>query len=107
MAREFVDPATGELHPESYYHKHNIDLATVIECVVCDGAFGFDIKIENIERMDVRAPEVFGIFAHFCASLVERSAKIDDDDERDKLQSIAAYVTKVMLEKLGHVRTDH
>jgi len=107
MAREFVDPATGELHPESWYHKRNIDLATVIECVVFDGAFGFDIKIENIERMDVKAPEVFGIFAAFCASLVERSAEIDDDDERDKLQSIAAYVSKVMLGKLGHVRTDH
>lgn len=107
MERQFVDPATGDLHPESYYHRQNIDLATVIEYVEFGNVMGFDIKIENIERMDVKAPEVFSIFAHFCASLVERSFETDDDDEREELQSIAAYVTKVMLGKLGHVRSDH
>jgi hypothetical protein len=107
MERRFVDPATGDLHPESYYHRQNIDLATVIEYLEFDNVFGFDIKIENIERMDVKAPEVFGIFATFCASLVERSFETEDDDEREELQSIAAYVTKVMLGKLGHVRSDH
>lgn len=100
-------PATGDLHPESYYHHQNIDLDTVIEYLVLDGAFGFDIKVENIERMDVKAPEVFGIFAHFCASLVERSFETEDDDERHDLQGVAAYVSKVMLGKLGHVHTDH
>lgn len=107
MERHFVDPATGELHPESYYRRENIDLATVIEFLQVEGGFGFDIRVENIERMDVQAPEVFAIFAQFTATLVERSMETDDDAEREELQSIAAYVSKVMLEKLGHERTAH
>lgn len=107
MERQFLDPVTGELHPESYYRKENIDLDTVLEFFQLEDAFGFDIKIENIERMDVQAPEVFSIFANFTAMLVEKSMEVDSDEEREELQSIAAYVSKVMLEKLGNGHTAH
>jgi len=107
MGRQFIDPATGDLHDESYYHKHNIDLATVLEYVELDGVVGFDIKVENIERMDVQAPEVFAIFADFTAALVQRSFETDDDKEREDLQGIAAYISKVMLGKLGYEKSSH
>ena len=106
MERMFVDPATGDLHPESYYHRENIDLATVMEYIEVDGSFGFDIQVENIERMDIRAPEVFAIFAHFVSAILEQSMQADDE-ERETLQGIAAYVSKVMMKKMGNEQSSH
>ena len=106
MERMFVDPATGDLHTESYYHRENIDLATVLEYIEVDGAFGFDIQVENIERMDVRAPEVFAIFAHFVAAILEQSIN-EDEEERKTLQGIAAYVSKIMMQKMGNEQSSH
>ena len=106
MERMFVDPATGDLHAESHYHRENIDLATVLEYIEVDGAFGFDIQVENIERMDVRAPEVFAIFAHFVAAILEQSIN-EDEEERETLQGIAAYVSKIMMQKMGNEQSSH
>ena len=106
MERMFVDPETGDIHEESYYHKQNIDLATVMEYIEVDGAFGFDIQVENIERMDIRAPEVFAIFAHFVAAVLEQSMQADEE-EREALQGIAAYVSKVMMKKMGNEQSSH
>jgi hypothetical protein len=103
----FIDPATGDMLPEGWYHKQNIDLATVIECVEVPGGLGFDIRLENIERMDVKTPKMFRIFAHFCATLIAQAMQEDDDKEREELQAIAAYISHVMMKKLGHETPTH
>lgn len=105
--RMFVDPVTGDMHPESWYHRENVDLATVIECHLIDGNLAFDVNLQNLNRLNVQAPEVFNMFAHFCAALVEESLQTEDDEEREHLQATAAYVSRVMMSKLGVVPTEH
>ena len=56
--------------------------------------------------MDVRAPEVFAIFAHFVAAILEQSIN-EDEEERKTLQGIAAYVSKIMMQKMGNEQSSH
>ena len=107
MERMFVDPATGDMHPESYYRMENIDLDTVLEAIEVDGVLGFNIKVENIERMNIQHPAVFAIFAHFCNTLQSAAMESDSDEEREEYAEIASFVSRVMLEKLGHKITKH
>lgn len=107
MGRMFVDPATGDMHPESYYRMENVDLDTVLEAFEIDGVFGFDIRVENIERMDIRHPAVIEIFALFVASLLEMSMKSEDPDEREKLEAVAIYVSKLLIEKETGRKVSH
>jgi len=107
MERMFVDPETGDMHPESYYRMEDIDLDTVLEAIEVDGVLGFNIKVENIERMNVKHPAVFSIFASFVSNLVSMAVETEDEDERDRLIETMHYVSKVMLEKMGHAFTKH
>lgn len=107
MERMFVDPETGDMHPESYYRMEDIDLDTVLEAFNMDGVLGFEIKVENIERMNIKHPAVFGIFASFVNKLLTMAVETEDEDERDHLVETMHYVSKVMLEKMGHAFTTH
>jgi hypothetical protein len=107
MERMFVDPETGDMHPESYYHQENIDLATVIEAIEIDGRFGFKIDVENIERMNVKHPAVFAIFSKFVSDLLSMAVETDDENMRDNLVETMHYVSNVMLEKMSHAFTKH
>ena len=82
MERMFVDPETGDIHPESYYHKQNIDLATVIEAVLFDNELGFVIIPENVPRMKVRHNAVFELFKEFMMNLSVLFTNVDDEQER-------------------------
>jgi ABC-type xylose transport system substrate-binding protein len=108
MERMFIDPATGDMHPESYYRMENIDLDTLLEAFeVEDGVLGFQINVKNIERMDVKHPAVFAVFAQFCEQLRDAAMQADDEDEQQQYAEIATFVSRVMLQKLGHTATKH
>lgn len=105
--RMFVDPATGDMHPESYYRMENIDLDTLLEAVEMDGDLAFEIKVHNIERMNIQHPVVFAIFADFCQSMQQAAVEAESDDDRETFENIAAYTARVMLQKLGKRVTQH
>lgn len=99
--RMFIDPKTGDPHPESYYTAKGIPLDTVIEMFPVGDGVGFDINVDNIPKMDIQAPEVFGIFADFCAHLLNSSLEADED-EAEEMQTLAGYIGKLMMEKMGN-----
>ena len=103
MERHFMDPVTGDIHPESHYQRENIDLATVLEVFEDNGVIGFDIRVDNIERMDVQHPAVFHVIAMFVITLQQMADETDDENERHALLSNAAFVSKVMLSKVQEV----
>lgn len=98
--RMFVNPIDGEMHPESWYHKQNIDLRCVIEAYVVNGMVAFDIRPENIERMEFGDLRVIELIAHFTTALASQALEMEDPEEAAECASIAAYVSKVMMEKL-------
>lgn len=102
--RQFIDPVTGEMHPESHYHRENIDLATVIEAVETEGLIGFEINVENISRMTVRHPSVFQIFKWFCDSLSDAAETADDNEEKLFLETTEAYVCTQMLRNIDEMK---
>jgi hypothetical protein len=105
--RMFVDPETGDMHPESYYRMENIDLDTLLEAVEMDGDLAFEIKVQNLERMNIKHPVVFAIFADFCQSMREAAEQAESDDDRETFENVAAYTARVMLQKLGKKVTQH
>ena len=98
--RLFINPVDGELHPESWYHHQNIDLRCVIEAYIVEDKLAFDIRPENIERMEFRDLRVIEIIANFTTSLAFQAMKMEDPEEAARCASIAAYVSRVMMEKL-------
>lgn len=106
MERMYIDPATGDIHPESYYHEENIDLATVIEAIDEDGALGFVIIPENVGRMRVRADVVFEIFKTFMLSLHEVMEKSDDEEEKERVRAAGALVSINMLKNLAEMQME-
>ena len=106
MERLFIDPATGDINPESYYHKQNIDLATVIEAVDEEGGLGFIIIPENVGRMRVRSDVVFEIFRTFMLSLTEAMQQSEDEDEREHLRQTGHLVSINMLKNLAEMQME-
>lgn len=98
--RMFVNPVDGEMHPESWYRHENIDLDCVIEVVLMDGGLAFDIRPENLQRMEFRDFNIIQLIAHFTLALAQRASESEDPEEAEQCASVAAYVSKIMMGKL-------
>jgi hypothetical protein len=101
MERMFLNPVDGEIYPESWYHKENIDLSCAIEAVTIHGGLAFDIKPENIERMEFKDVNAIALIAEFTAHLARHAMELDDPEEAAECASVAAYVSRIMMEKLS------
>jgi hypothetical protein len=99
--RMFLNPMDGEIYPESHYHRENIDLSCVIEAYEMHGGIAFDIRPENIERMEFKDVHVIALIAEFTSHLAHHAMESDDPEEAARCASIAAYVSRIMMEKLG------
>lgn len=106
MERMFVDPETGDIHPESYYHKQNIDLATVIEAVLYGSELGFVIIPENVPRMKVRHDAVFELFKEFMMNLTVEFTKADNKEQREALREAGALVSHAMVRNLKEIEAE-
>ncbi len=104
MERMFVDPETGNIHPESYYHKKNIDLDTLIEAV-SKGKQGtiFIVIPENVSRMKVRDMRVIELIKNFVGSLVERIEDTDDEEEAEVLKKAVNDISMGMMKNLAEM----
>lgn len=106
MERMFVDPETGDIHPESYYHKQNIDLATVIEAVLYGSELGFVIIPENVPRMKVRHDAVFELFKEFMMNLTTEFTKADNEEQREAIREAGAIVSLAMVRNLKEIEAE-
>ena len=101
MERMFLNPVDGEIYPESWYHKENIDLSCVIEALQMGDSVVFDICPENIERMEFKNIFAIELIADFARTLAIYAMETDDPKEAEKCGSVAAYVSRIMMEKLS------
>lgn len=99
--RMFLNPYDGEIYPESWYHRENIDISCAIEAVLIHGGLAFDIKPENIERMEFKNINVIELIAQFTSHLAQHAMELDDPEEAAECASVAAYVSRIMMEKLS------
>jgi len=104
MERIFIDPETGDTHPESYYHTQNIDLATVIEAVREGDHLGFVIIPENVPRMKVRHDAIFGLFKEIMLSLTHQIENAEDDVEKESLREAGMLISLSMLRNLQEMQ---
>lgn len=106
MERMFVDPETGDLHPESYYHRENIDLATVIEAVHEGNALGFVIIPENVPRMKIRHDAIFELMKEFMMSLTEKFVSSNDEDEKENLREVGVIISLAMVRNIKEIEME-
>lgn len=106
MERLFVDPETGDIHEESYYHKQNIDLATVIEAVREGDVLGFVIIPENVPRMRVRHDAVFELFKEFMMNLTVQLLNADDEQEKEALREAGELVSLAMVRNIREIEIE-
>jgi len=99
--RFFLNPQDGEIYPESWYHQQNIDLACAIEAVTIKGELVFDIVPENLERMEFSDVAVISLIADFARTLAIYAMETDDPEEAEQCGSTAAYVSRIMMEKMS------
>lgn len=99
--RMFLYPLDGEIHPESFYIRENIDLCCVIEAHKMPDGIAFDINPENIEHMQFRDIAVIELIADFTKTLAVHAMETDDPEVAEHCGSIAAYVSRIMMEKLS------
>lgn len=105
--RIFLNPQDGELYPESWYHRQNIDLACAIEAFELNNGIAFDICPDNLERMDFQSVAVISLIADFAMNLTRRAMESDDSGEAEECAAVASYVSKVMMKKLKKDLTEH
>lgn len=106
MERMFVDPETGDIHEESYYHKQNIDLATVIEAVREGDTLGFVIIPENVPRMKVRHDAVFELFKEFMSHLTVQFVNAEDENEKEALREAGVMVSLAMVRNINEIEAE-
>ena len=106
MERMFVDPETGDIHPESYYQRENIDLATVIEAVLYGNELGFVIIPENVPRMKVRHNAIFELFKEFMMNLTTEFAKADDEEQKEALREAGTLVSLAMVRNIREIEEE-
>ena len=92
MEKMYMDPYTGDIHPESYYRRENIDLDCVIEAHKMPDGIVFDINPENIERMEFKDIAVIELIANFTRTLALHAMETDDPEEAEHCGSVAAYI---------------
>ena len=100
MERMFVDPYSGDMLTESELIQNNIDFDTMLEVFDSDDGLVFDIIPENLEKMRFKDHRVLKLLAEFARTLAVKSFESDDPEEAEEWASTAAYVSKVMMEKL-------
>ena len=105
--RIFLNPQDGELYPESWYHRQNIDLACAIEAFELNNGIAFDINPDNLERMDFQSVAVISLIAEFAMNLTHHALETDDPEEAEQCSAVASYVSKVMMKKLKKDLTEH
>lgn len=106
MERMFVDPETGDIHPESYYHKQNIDLATVIEAVREGDELGFVIIPENVPRMKVRHDAIFELFKEFMIGLTEKFLSSKDEQEMESIREVGVLISLAMVRNIKEIEME-
>ena len=106
MERMFVDPETGDIHEESYYHKQNIDLATVIEAIREGDELGFVIIPENVPRMKVRHDAVFELFKEFMSHLAYKFINAEDEEEKENLREVGVMVSLAMVRNIKEIEAE-
>ena len=106
MERMFIDPETGDIHPESYYHRENIDLATVIEAVRYGNELGFVIIPENVPRMKVRHNAIFELFKEFMMNLTIEFSKADDEEQKEALREAGTLVSRAMVRNIREIEEE-
>ena len=100
MERMFVDPYSGDMKTESELIQDNIDFDTMFEVFDSDNGLIFDIVPENLEKMRFKDHKVLKLLTEFARTLAVRAFESDDPEEAEEWASTAAYVSKVMMEKL-------
>lgn len=105
--RIFLNPSDGELYPESWYHRENIDLDCAIEAFEMANGICFNIQPECLERMDIQSLPVIELIAQFVGELARQSFELEDAEEAERCAVTASYVSKVMLKKLKQDLTEH
>jgi len=106
MERMFVDPETGDMHPESYFHRENIDLATVIEAVREGDTLGFVIIPENLPRMKIRHDAVFELFKEIMMGLTHQFVSSQDQEEKDSLREVGVMISLAMVRNLQEIDSE-
>lgn len=106
MERMFVDPETGDIHPESYYHKQNIDLALVIEAIHEGDTLGFVIIPENVPRMKVRHDAVFELFKEFMLHLTQQFVNSENDAEKEALREVGVMISLAMVRNISEINME-
>jgi methyl coenzyme M reductase subunit C len=104
MERMFLNPMDGEIYPESHYHRENVDLSCVIEAHKMPDGIWFDIRPENIERMEFKDIAVIELIANFTSHLARHAIELEDPEEAAECASVAAYVSRIMMEKLSGMK---
>lgn len=105
--RIFLNPQDGELYPESWYHRENIDLDCVIEAFEMNGQLAFNIQPECLERMDFQNVHAIELIAMFAMELTHRALESEDPEEAELCAATASYVSKTMMKKLKQNLTEH
>ena len=100
MERMFVDPYSGDMLTESELIQNNIDFDTMLEVFDAEDGLVFDIIPENLEKMRFKDHRVLKLLSEFARTLAVKAFESDDPEEAEEWASTAAYVSKVMMEKL-------
>ena len=106
MERMFVDPETGDIHPESYYQRENIDLATVIEAIRHGDELGFVIIPENVPRMKVRHDAIFELFKEFMTHLTIKFINAEDIVEKENLREAGVLISLAMVRNIREIEME-
>jgi len=106
MERMFIDPATGDIHPESHYHRENIDLATVIEAIHEGNHLGFLIIPENVPRMKVRHAAIFELFKQFMMGLTHQLENAEDEEVKESLREVGNMISLAMVRNLQEIDSE-
>lgn len=106
MERMFVDPETGAIHPESYYQRQNVDLATVIEVIRDGEQLGFIINPEDIPRMKVRSQPVFEMFKEFARDIVRKAQESKNEEEVEEYLEVGFMLSIMMLKNIKEMEEE-
>ena len=106
MERMFIDPETGEIHPESYYIRKNVKITTVIEAVKVNDRIEFVIIPEDVVLMKVRNQAVFEMFRDFVMDITRRFAETEDDEEREGLREVGSMISVAMMRNIEEMQKE-
>ncbi|MGA0128434.1 MAG: hypothetical protein ACO3I1_03995 [Burkholderiales bacterium] len=105
--RNFIDPATGDVHPESFYESRGVSLDSLIE-VVGEGEYStIKIDIENFDKLDIKSGKVIHLLREVCLCMAKQADETTDPEEREIINIDLSYICKILSEKLGNKNLIH